>query len=187
MTHHLKTKSKYFQAVFDGQKSFEIRKDDRNFMADDIVELEEINGVGEKTGRNITAKIIRLFDLAEAQLPGYVAFTFVVTERYNYDHLTKAFKHALEAAQCFKDAPDVGTFNLDSAYIRLPGADEEKVLAAAKQAGIDCYAPSLSAFGYDYSLGGTTGHQSRRTDEAEAIAASLNADGYCAYVKYVID
>lgn len=186
MTHTLKTASQYFQAVFNGQKSFEIRKNDREFKEGDIVILEEYRG-GEKTGRAITTKIIRIFDLLAAQLPGYVAFTFEVVERYNYDHLTKAFKHALEAAQCFKDAPDVGTFNLDRAYIRLPGADEEKVLAAAKQAGINCYAPSLSDFSCDYSLGGTTGHQSRRTDEAEAIAASLNADGYCAYVEYLID
>ncbi len=41
MLHHLKTLPEYFQAVIDGRKPFEIRKDDRGFNVGDKVVLEE--------------------------------------------------------------------------------------------------------------------------------------------------
>lgn len=44
MTHHLKIKPEYFQAVIDGKKPFEIRYNDRNFQTGDRVILEEYTG-----------------------------------------------------------------------------------------------------------------------------------------------
>ena len=44
MTHHLKIKPEYFQAVIDGKKPFEIRNNDRNFQTGDKVILEEYLG-----------------------------------------------------------------------------------------------------------------------------------------------
>lgn len=44
MTHHLKTKPEYFQAVINGKKPFEIRYNDRNFQVGDRVILEEYTG-----------------------------------------------------------------------------------------------------------------------------------------------
>lgn len=44
MTHHLKIKPEYFQAVIDGKKPFEIRYNDRNFQTGDKVILEEYLG-----------------------------------------------------------------------------------------------------------------------------------------------
>lgn len=44
MTHYLKTKPEYFQAVIDGKKPFEIRYNDRNFQTGDRVILEEYQG-----------------------------------------------------------------------------------------------------------------------------------------------
>ena len=44
MTHHLKIKPKYFQAVIDGKKPFEIRYNDRNFKQGDRVIFEEYLG-----------------------------------------------------------------------------------------------------------------------------------------------
>lgn len=44
MTHHLKTKREYFQAVIDGKKPFEIRLNDRDFKQGDKVILEEYIG-----------------------------------------------------------------------------------------------------------------------------------------------
>lgn len=45
MTRHLKTLPEYFQAVIDGKKPFEIRKNDRNFKTDDLYILEEFTGI----------------------------------------------------------------------------------------------------------------------------------------------
>lgn len=44
MLHHLKTLPEYFQAVIDGRKPFEVRKDDRGFKPGDKVILEEYAG-----------------------------------------------------------------------------------------------------------------------------------------------
>lgn len=59
MKHELKTWPKYFQAVWVGDKSFEIRKNDRNFKERDEVVLQEWepHNMGEEyshyTGREI--------------------------------------------------------------------------------------------------------------------------------------
>lgn len=44
MTHHLKTMPEYFQAVIDGKKPFEVRKNDRDFKSGDHCLLEEYLG-----------------------------------------------------------------------------------------------------------------------------------------------
>lgn len=41
MIHNLKCESQYFRAVKRGDKTFEIRKDDRNFQVGDIINLQE--------------------------------------------------------------------------------------------------------------------------------------------------
>ncbi|EHN17061.1 DUF3850 domain-containing protein [Clostridium sporogenes] len=41
MRHRLKTLPKYFNAVCDGKKTFEVRKDDRNFQIGDKLVLEK--------------------------------------------------------------------------------------------------------------------------------------------------
>jgi hypothetical protein len=40
-THELKTIEPYFSAVFDGRKTFELRRDDRGFEAGDVLVLRE--------------------------------------------------------------------------------------------------------------------------------------------------
>lgn len=51
-THHLKTWPKYFQAILDWQKTFEIRVNDRGFKEKDTLILEEYEPESKQyTGR----------------------------------------------------------------------------------------------------------------------------------------
>lgn len=60
--HELKVWPPYFQSIWDGIKTFEVRKDDRGFKAGDILHLLEwkaAEGDGY-TGREITALVTYL-------------------------------------------------------------------------------------------------------------------------------
>lgn len=58
MIHHLKTWPEYYEAVLDGTKSFEVRKDDRDFQVGDLLVLLEYDpDEGEFTGRKLHKKI----------------------------------------------------------------------------------------------------------------------------------
>jgi hypothetical protein len=76
-THNLKIYPQYFEEVLTGNKTFEIRRNDRNFLVGDTVVLQEFNrGVGEYTGREIEVIITYISDYE--QKPEYVVFSFVV-------------------------------------------------------------------------------------------------------------
>lgn len=62
--HELKILPQYFEKVFNGEKRFEIRKDDRNFKVGDIIRLCEHNG-NEFTGRDILYDITFKLDGGE--------------------------------------------------------------------------------------------------------------------------
>lgn len=52
MTHILKTWPEYYEAVIDGRKNFELRKNDRGFRAGHVLHLKEWNPSGKfYTGR----------------------------------------------------------------------------------------------------------------------------------------
>lgn len=58
MHHDLKTWPTYFEAIWVGQKNFEVRENDRGFRAGDTVTLREWLPVDRKyTGRVVTARI----------------------------------------------------------------------------------------------------------------------------------
>ena len=58
MHHELKTWKKYFAALWEGTKNFELRKDDRNFENGDLLTLKEYDfQKGEYTGREISARV----------------------------------------------------------------------------------------------------------------------------------
>lgn len=54
MTHELKTYPKYFQETIEGNKPFEIRKNDRNFQVGDVLILKEWDNI-KYSGREIGA------------------------------------------------------------------------------------------------------------------------------------
>lgn len=75
--HDLKCYPQHFQPVFDRTKTFEIRKNDRDFQVGDTVTLHEYEyDHGDKyTGRTISAYIGHINDFAQS--PGYVVFSLL--------------------------------------------------------------------------------------------------------------
>ena len=75
-THELKIYPKYFKAILDGKKTFEIRKDDRDFQVGDSIVLKEWDNI-KYSGREIQAIIKYMLDDAFIGLAeGYAAFSF---------------------------------------------------------------------------------------------------------------
>ncbi|MBE5957723.1 MAG: DUF3850 domain-containing protein [Lachnospiraceae bacterium] len=58
MTHELKIIDKYFIAVRNGTKNFELRKNDRNFNVGDILILWKVDENGNRTGEYLKRKIM---------------------------------------------------------------------------------------------------------------------------------
>ena len=80
MKHSLKTLPRFYQAIIDKKKPFEIRNNDRNFQSgDDIIFNEYENS--KYTGRFCVAVIKDIFDISFI-LPNYVAFTFTLLGEY---------------------------------------------------------------------------------------------------------
>lgn len=60
MIHELKIKPAYFNVVHNGDKSFEVRKKDRNYKVGDYLALNEYNG--GYTGRTALVKVKYILD-----------------------------------------------------------------------------------------------------------------------------
>jgi hypothetical protein len=79
-THELKIYPKYFKAILDEKKTFEIRKNDRDFQVGDIAVLKEWDNI-KYSGREIHATIKYMLDDAFIGLAeGYVAFSLGILE-----------------------------------------------------------------------------------------------------------
>ena len=75
-THELKIYPKYFEAILDGKKTFEIRKNNRIFHVGDSIVLREFDNI-KYSGREIHATIKYMLDDTFIGLEeGYVAFSF---------------------------------------------------------------------------------------------------------------
>ena len=68
--HKLKLWPEYFAAVADGRKTFEIRKNDRDYQVGDMLLLQEFAPDEGFTGRVLDRKITYITDFA--QQDGYV-------------------------------------------------------------------------------------------------------------------
>ena len=67
MIHELKIQSEYFVAVNNKTKTFEIRKNDRDFKVGDKILLREIDSCGRYTGRSAWRKITYITDYAQQE------------------------------------------------------------------------------------------------------------------------
>lgn len=79
MIHQLKCEAKYFEEICSGQKTFEVRKNDRNFHVGDYLALNELisqpcDGEDEKkeTGRSTLVHVHYLIDDPRYVKEGYV-------------------------------------------------------------------------------------------------------------------
>jgi hypothetical protein len=72
--HNLKIESKYFCAVLDGSKKFEIRFDDRDYNEGDFIVLHEFINTNY-TGRTIEKKIGFITDYEQKQC--YIVFSLL--------------------------------------------------------------------------------------------------------------
>ena len=77
MTHELKILPIYFRKVLSYDKTFEVRKNDRDFKIGDEVILLEFDGF-YYTGRIIKVKITYILDNFEGLSDGYIAFSFII-------------------------------------------------------------------------------------------------------------
>jgi hypothetical protein len=58
MTHDLKTWPEYYARVADGAKTFEVRKNDRDFSVGDFLALREFDpSTGEYTGNSMVKRV----------------------------------------------------------------------------------------------------------------------------------
>lgn len=60
--HELKIVPEYFRAVKEGKKTFEIRKNDRNFKVGEYIDLREYSGDKGYTGNRLCLKIVYIIE-----------------------------------------------------------------------------------------------------------------------------
>lgn len=72
MVHQLKIEKKYYEKIILGEKTFEVRKNDRDFQAGDYLGLNEINENHEETGSFVLAKVLDVFSDKKFVKDGYV-------------------------------------------------------------------------------------------------------------------
>lgn len=82
--HALKTEPPWFQLIWDGEKTFELRYNDRNYQEGDALTLNEYDrGANFFFGRQIMARVKRLY--TQKELPGiedgYVLMLIAVIDK----------------------------------------------------------------------------------------------------------
>ena len=69
--HYIKIMPEYFKAIESGEKTFEVRFNDRNYQVHDILHLQEWND-GEYTGREMEMEVTWLLDNPDYCKEGFV-------------------------------------------------------------------------------------------------------------------
>ena len=87
MIHELKILPKYFEAVISGEKTFEIRKNDRNFRKGDFLALNEYDGT-HYTDNSCLVYVDYVLDDIEFTRAGFVVMSIkpVLTRKSKSPH-----------------------------------------------------------------------------------------------------
>jgi len=73
MTHELKTYPEYYNAAFSGIKTFEVRKNDRNYQVGDTLILKEWDDMKEEyTGAKLKVEVTYILSEPQYVAEGYV-------------------------------------------------------------------------------------------------------------------
>lgn len=86
-THKLKTVDVYFDAIADGRKTFEVRRNDRGFQTGDILELERIGGAdsflpGRYTGETLVRQVTYILQGEQFGIaPGHCVMGLAVVDK----------------------------------------------------------------------------------------------------------
>ena len=78
--HELKTAQPFFERVWIGEKTFEVRKDDRDYQPGHVVRQREYSpesGYGDRWVLGYIGYVLRYEDFPEGIEPGYCVFGFL--------------------------------------------------------------------------------------------------------------
>ena len=82
MIHALKIDPEYYEAIQNGKKRFEIRRNDRNFRVGDYLALNELDDTRTKyTGRSLIVKVTYMLSNENYLQPGFVAMGIALYSR----------------------------------------------------------------------------------------------------------
>jgi hypothetical protein len=80
-THELKTVQPYFERCWETSKTFEVRKNDRNFQTGDHILLKEYDQETDTySGRELVCRIEYVLNEFPALEKGYVVFSFSIVQ-----------------------------------------------------------------------------------------------------------
>jgi len=77
--HELKIYAKYWDDIYSGRKTFEIRKNDRDYREDDILVFRKYDPVTDSTDKNwvLICRVTYITDLKDIGLDGYVGMSII--------------------------------------------------------------------------------------------------------------
>jgi len=77
--HELKIYAKYWDDIYNGRKTFEIRKNDRDYREDNILAFRKYDPVTDSIDRNhiLICRVTYITDLKDIGLNGYVGMSII--------------------------------------------------------------------------------------------------------------